>query len=137
MINWREESLCVNKNLDFWYPPLEVSNQDQYYAIAREVCHICPVWESCLNDGKNEQWGMWGGLTPIERSVYKSTPKKTALKAHGTPIRYRQGCRCTSCESVHSMVIKEKKDLKYVPSSDIDINSGQVDFVTILYRLLQ
>ena len=129
--------MCVNKNLDFWYPPLEVSNQDQYYAIAREVCHICPVWESCLNDGKNEQWGMWGGLTPIERSVYKSTPKKTALKAHGTPIRYRQGCRCTSCESVHSMVIKEKKDLKYVPSSDIDINSGQVDFVTILYRLLQ
>lgn len=132
-MEWRNHALCKGKLVDIWYPPLEAENQEQYYAVAREVCNRCPVWKECLKDGIDENWGMWGGLTTLERSIFKPKPKKTALKPHGTPTRYRQGCRCSDCVIVHTNVMKQNKDVNVVP------NSGDTDFdlFTILYQLLQ
>jgi len=132
---WQGSALCIGKNLDFWYPPLESDEPEQYYAIAREVCNICPVWIECLNAGKTEIWGMWGGLTPIERSVFKEKPKKTALRLHGTAPRYRQGCRCDICTKVHTAVAKEIKDITIIPGYRVP--SSTVDLFEMLYRLLQ
>ena len=132
-MEWRKHALCKGKLVDIWYPPLEAENQEQYHAVAREVCNICPVWKECLKDGIDENWGMWGGLTTLERSVFKSKPKKTALRPHSTPTRYRQGCRCLECVTVHTNVMKQNKDINVVP------NCGDKDFdlFTILYQLLQ
>lgn len=132
-MSWRDYALCKSKHIDIWYPPLEAENQEQYYAVAREVCHVCPVWKECLNDGINESWGMWGGLTTLERSVFKDKPKKTALRPHGTPTRYRQGCHCDECTTVHTTVMKQDKNINVVP------NTGDTDFdlFTVLYQLLQ
>ena len=95
---WMEEASCRKRKNDFWYPPLDTDVPDNYYAIGREVCHRCPVWEKCLDAGIDEKWGMWGGLTPQERTVLITTnPKPSAIKQHGSWIRYRQGCRCSDC----------------------------------------
>jgi hypothetical protein len=95
---WMEEASCRKRRNDFWYPPLDTDVPDNYYAIGREVCHRCPVWEKCLDAGIDEKWGMWGGLTPQERTVLITTnPKPSAIKQHGSWIRYRQGCRCSDC----------------------------------------
>jgi hypothetical protein len=95
---WMEEASCRKRRNDFWYPPLDTDVPDNYYAIGREVCHRCPVWDKCLDAGIDEKWGMWGGLTPQERTVIVTTnPKPSAIKQHGSWIRYRQGCRCSDC----------------------------------------
>lgn len=132
-MSWRDQALCKNKNVDFWYPPLEAENTEQYHAIAREVCHVCPVWQECLQDGLNENWGMWGGLTTLERSVFKDKPKKTAWKGHATATRYRQGCRCVGCTDVHTYVADQNKNINVVPN----IGEKDFDLFTILYQLLQ
>jgi len=132
-VRWRDFALCKNKLIDLWYPPIDAENQEQYYAIAREVCHVCPVWKECLKDGNDEQWGMWGGLTPLERTALKTNVKKTALKPHGTPTRYRQNCRCKDCIAVHTTVTKQNKNIDVVPNN----NDKDFDLFTILYKLLQ
>lgn len=132
-MTWRDEALCKGKHIDLWYPPLDASNQDEYYAVAREVCHACPVWRKCLNDGMNEQWGMWGGLTPLERSIFNKKPRKTALKPHGTVTRYRQNCYCKKCVSANEASKKQNKNIDVVPNME----DRDFDLFTILYQLLQ
>ncbi len=38
-------------------------------AEARATCQRCPVRDACLADAtaRDERWGLWGGLTPIQR----------------------------------------------------------------------
>lgn len=101
--DWMQEAECRRIKNDLWYPPLDETNPDQYYAVGRELCKRCPVWESCLELGKSERWGMWGGLTPLERTVFSPNgANKTATKPHGTWVRYRQGCKCTECTEAHT-----------------------------------
>lgn len=110
--DWLVEAKCRRKNNDFWYPPLDAENPDSYYAIGREICHRCPVWDKCLDKGVDEKWGMWGGLTPNERTaLLTSSPKPSTLKPHGSWIRYRQGCRCNDCTNAHNQ-----------PASEINMN---------------
>lgn len=97
---WRLQALCHKRNADFWYPPLDADAPEQYYSIAREVCRCCPVWEQCLQDGVSEKWGMWGGLTPKDRTGMVSD-RPALLKPHGSWVRYRQGCRCSHCSDAH------------------------------------
>lgn len=103
---WRRKALCHKRNNVFWYPPLEAESPEQYYSIAREVCRCCPVWEQCLEDGRDEKWGMWGGLTPKDRSG-ASGGRSTLLKPHGSWVRYRQGCRCGECVDAHTESTKD------------------------------
>lgn len=106
--DWRKQALCKDRHIDLWYPPLDTDVPDNYYQISRAVCRQCPVWRECLDDGVNERWGMWGGLTPQERTALTSeNPKSSVLKSHGTWSRYRQGCRCTECVAAESEEIIE------------------------------
>jgi hypothetical protein len=104
--DWRKEALCLKRHIDFWFPPMDADVPENYYAVAREVCRRCPVWKDCLNDAMKppvEAWGMWGGLTPQERTVINnSTPKPTAVRPHGSWLRYRQGCDCEACQHAHN-----------------------------------
>lgn len=99
---WMEEALCKRIDNSFWYPPVDSPTPEAYYSIGRELCHRCPVWEECLETGKNEVWGMWGGLTPNERAVrFSSFSKPSAVRPHGSWMRYRQGCACSDCVDAH------------------------------------
>lgn len=105
---WMADASCRKRKNDFWYPPLDTDVPDNYYAIGREVCHRCPVWAECLDAGIDEKWGMWGGLTPQERTALtSSTPKPSVIKQHGSWIRYRQGCRCFDCVEGHNQPTNE------------------------------
>jgi WhiB family transcriptional regulator, redox-sensing transcriptional regulator len=45
---------------------------------ARAVCRACPVDLSCLEAGLQEKFGLWGGLTPVERRRLRKTGKPAA-----------------------------------------------------------
>lgn len=55
---------------------------DPYYEEARAICQSCPIMEKCKQyalDNK-ERWGMWGGMTPIERRRVERTERRERLK---------------------------------------------------------
>lgn len=91
--DWRESALCRGKRSDFWYAPL-VGNRNAYVPFGKLVCQQCPVWRECLSSGKDEDFGIWGGLTARERN--------TVIYDHGTWMRYRQGCRCSPCHTAEN-----------------------------------
>ena len=115
---WRKQALCNKRHIDFWYPPMDADVPEKYYSIARELCHRCPVWETCLSEAVRppvETWGMWGGLTPQERTaINNATPKPSVLRAHGSWVRYRQGCRCTDCSESQNVHL-ENVNMNVIP----------------------
>ena len=129
---WRSKALCHKKNQDFWYPPLEADAPEQYYSIAREVCRCCPVWNECLQDGLDEKWGMWGGLTPKDRQPIVAG-RQNSFKPHGSWLRYRQGCRCTGCVEAHEENTENTNvNLRIIPYMNEPIG----DLGTIRFGLL-
>jgi hypothetical protein len=42
------------------------------------VCAGCRVRLSCLEGGIEEQWGVWGGLTALERKRLRRTQGRAA-----------------------------------------------------------
>lgn len=95
MTAWLSRALCKGKPSDFWFPPVESPHISQYYLVGKLMCDRCPVWEDCLDYGKDELYGMWGGLIPRERPIEGTAPM--SLGIHGSITRYRQGCNCTQC----------------------------------------
>jgi hypothetical protein len=85
-------ALCKGKNLDIWYPPLEVKNQNDYYTVAKAVCNQCPVRPECLDYGIHETWGCWGGTSPQDR-------KNEHRLKHGSIEKRYLGCTCSLCKS--------------------------------------
>lgn len=53
-----------------------------YYTEARDVCEGCPIRKDCLAHAmeRKERWGMWGGLTPIERRRIERAARRERLK---------------------------------------------------------
>lgn len=129
---WMESASCRKRKNDFWFPPLDSSNPDNYYSIGREICRRCPVWDKCLDAGIDEKWGMWGGLTPQERTALTSiNPKQSILYPHGSWIRYRQGCQCASCAEAHAQPVDEI-NMSIVPYWQDDIQ----DLEMLRFQLL-
>lgn len=81
--HWSDDALCFGLHSEMWYPPIikeeRTAPEAQYYELGKWVCDICPVREQCSEAGAEEEYGMWGGMTPKERrnGVYK--PPKTYL----------------------------------------------------------
>lgn len=111
---WRKEGLCHKRNNELWFPPMEYETPEHYYSIAREICRCCPVWDKCLKDGRDEKWGMWGGLTPKERN----TSRPANLRPHGTWLRHRQGCPCNACLHAHTEC-----------TSDVNVNMSVIPYM--------
>lgn len=53
-----------------------------YYDEARPICEVCPVRAQCLAHAleAKERFGMWGGLTPIERRRIERKDRRQRLK---------------------------------------------------------
>lgn len=67
----RAKALCKDYHADFWHPPFSgdrVNKESEYYEVAKAVCFQCPLLEECAQEGKDEEYGMWGGWTPRERN---------------------------------------------------------------------
>lgn len=77
-VNW-EEAACR----DFIYTDLFYTVEEQrsilqyeYINALRSVCARCPIWAECLKYAmKNEIYGVWGGMTSVERTALRD-PKR-------------------------------------------------------------
>lgn len=69
--SWHRDAACSSVGSELFYadedPGLR-SNQMENYQTLRRICDTCPVRRECRLAGVTEQWGMWGGLTPRERT---------------------------------------------------------------------
>lgn len=76
---WRHKALCSHQETDFWYGWEDYvwhTNEAMMFAVcAIKICNNCPVKKLCLKEGlKNDniEYGIWGGLLPIERLALKN-----------------------------------------------------------------
>lgn len=124
--DWVLEAKCRKLHGDFWFPPEDVEDQQPYYDIARVVCASCPVWEQCLEAGKKEIWGMWGGLTPKERIPFRAPQKVKHLAETQTFVRFRQGSTNKKCAQAHKEACDTPYDLSVVPGLGESYNLKKV-----------
>lgn len=77
---WMDEAGCAGIGSDWWYPPARRDGSDDSGREAKRVCRSCPVRVECLEYALaiNEEFGIWGGLTPGER---RKIPQDTPLTA--------------------------------------------------------
>lgn len=131
--DWMARAACRSLHGDVFFPPMEVAPEVAalHYDIGRSVCASCPVWHNCLNVGRKEAWGLWGGLTPHERVPLTNPDTTKHLAHHGTTARYRQGCRCDDCVKAH-----EENSSKTFKLSLIPLNTSKFGDVTLLHEEL-
>jgi len=73
---WVRNAACVSAP-DVFYPEGHTRRSrsgeklDATIAQARSICRGCPVRDNCLEEALTQQepFGIWGGLTPMERRV--------------------------------------------------------------------
>lgn len=71
-VDWTQAE-CAGIYGDLFYMVEEERNIEAYAYInaVRSICAKCPIWAACLTYGFSyEQYGVWGGLTSIERRSF-------------------------------------------------------------------
>ena len=74
-----EQAACRGIDTEMFYRPEEVRKADPvlYLDPIRAVCASCPIWASCLAYAEiHEFYGIWGGMTTIERQSLTDSSKK-------------------------------------------------------------
>lgn len=68
---WMVDALCRKKGMDLWFPERNSSNRTvnmlHSERVAKALCVRCPVRRRCLEYGRDEADGIWGGTLPRER----------------------------------------------------------------------
>lgn len=74
-VDWRDLALCAEVDPELWFPGKGASNR-----AAKLVCGACEVRAECLAVAleANEQYGVWGGLSPNERRRLRRRHRQTA-----------------------------------------------------------
>lgn len=77
---WMVDAACRDADPEIYY---SVSRTDFITAEAKAVCARCPVVSNCLAYAfeRNEQWGIWGGLTTEERLNVKRRAEYAARQS--------------------------------------------------------
>jgi WhiB family redox-sensing transcriptional regulator len=75
---WRERALCAQVDPELWFP-----ESGQPNVKAKLVCGWCDVQAECLAFAlrANEQYGVWGGLSPEERRRLRRRQREAASVA--------------------------------------------------------
>ena len=97
-MSWSNDSECLTYPKKLFYPDIFDDDKEEwfddgtiweafgdtshYYDQARALCSFCPVREACLMHAleQKERFGMWGGLTPIERRRIERKERRQRLK---------------------------------------------------------
>ena len=76
--DWRELALCAQVDPELWFP-----ESGQPNGKAKLVCSWCDVKVECLAFAlrANEQYGVWGGLSPDERRRLRRRQREAASVA--------------------------------------------------------
>lgn len=97
-MSWNDEAECTGEPNKTFYPDIvdddgtewfddgtiweAFGDTSQFYEEARRICNLCPVRTECLTHAldNKERYGMWGGLTPIERRRIERKERRLRLK---------------------------------------------------------
>lgn len=67
---WQEEAVCASTDPDLFFPdPGDVQSSLK----AREICSTCPVVAECARLGLKFEYGIFGGLTAMDRRAVKKS----------------------------------------------------------------
>lgn len=68
--DWRDFAYCKGRNTNDFYPEFGVKGAMDQVRKMKAFCRKCPVTLNCLQFAieNDEQFGIWGGLTPKERN---------------------------------------------------------------------
>jgi WhiB family redox-sensing transcriptional regulator len=74
--DWKDDAACTGMDYDTFFPAVGYNQHDLH---ARTICDKCPVKLPCLMFAVNNRigYGIWGGLTPIQRKRIRPTKWET------------------------------------------------------------
>jgi WhiB family redox-sensing transcriptional regulator len=90
---WRLEAYCKGKDTNLFYPEIGTKGAAEQTKTMKSFCALCKVSAECLQTAieYDEQFGIWGGLTPKERSrvrrEYSVLTRELALMVVKTNVR--------------------------------------------------
>lgn len=111
----------VKGGLDLWFPVNGDSWRDSQARVreAIAICHACPVQQACAEAGKDEDDGIWGGLTPEQRQGPSGACRDRKGTVAGHNRHRRIGERpCQHCRTAWSAYKRSLKDRDRPPLSD-------------------
>ena len=68
VLEWQDDAACAQVATDMFFPEVGGSNRD-----AQSICAGCPVRAQCLELGLDEDFGIWGGLSTLQRKRMRKT----------------------------------------------------------------
>lgn len=86
---WQRHARCLGyaPEIFFGFPAERPNKRARREAVARELCNGCSARPGCGGAGRDEPFGIWGGLTAAERGFsdtgnrIASTPQAEARAA--------------------------------------------------------
>lgn len=90
--DWQDDADCSTLPFSVFFGSGEAPMSSRQVESARQICNRCPVKTDCLFTAlqKKEQHGVWGGLSPRQRSNLMKDAKGDPLKALRILLNRRQ-----------------------------------------------
>ena len=81
-MSWRDDAACIGAPVELFFPR---PGRNNGAVVKRLYCDSCPVRQECLDfamEVENATWraGVWGGMTPTERSRYAKERKEASCE---------------------------------------------------------
>lgn len=89
--DWQQLASCRGESTETFYPPDGIRGRERaaYEEHARAICRKCPVLQTCRQYAiaAREPYGIWGALSPADRSSLESRQVKEPRAKRQSPIR--------------------------------------------------
>jgi WhiB family transcriptional regulator, redox-sensing transcriptional regulator len=90
-LGWQERASCQAAEATAFFAPdsERIREREKREAAAKRVCSQCPVRQACLEHALTvpEQFGIWGGLTELERQEEMRRRRGASTRPNVVPIR--------------------------------------------------
>lgn len=80
--HWKQLGNCAGRDPMIFYPDDDLGNRNHIYDAARAICAACVVIDVCGREGQDEDYGMWGGMSPTQRHPKPRRPKSEPTAVH-------------------------------------------------------
>lgn len=119
---WHQRAACRGTGTAIFYPE-RGSNTTASSAIVHGLCDGCSVRSECQTAGIEDDYGMWGGLTPRERQQQRGRrqgQRRVDVAVCGTDAGYRAHYRrdedaCRHCQWAHAEAVRiRENDVRWV-----------------------
>ena len=93
-VDWDQAACRGTIYTDLFYSVEEQRSilQYEYINALRAICGQCPIWKECLTYAmENEQYGVWGGMTSIERLSMRDSKRYPNQKVRAVVELARYG----------------------------------------------